>query len=82
MPLAWLKPGDAAVLGDMPTEFGPVTLATRGTQDGRTLDVIWRPAFRSVLRRVMLHLPPVPGLKTVKINGKAQPVKGKRQVPL
>lgn len=75
-PLAWLKPGDRCRFDKLPTEYGPVTLCTRVTKDGKTLHVIWRPAFRAQPKKVVLHLPPLPGLETVLVNGKAMRAKG------
>lgn len=72
MPSAWLKPGSSAVFGDLPTEFGPVTLKTRMAPDGKTLAVEFRQAFRKgqAPRRIVLHRPPVARLQTLKLNGK------------
>jgi len=72
MPAAWLKPGSSAVFKGLPTEFGPVTLKTRMAPDGKTLAVIFQPAFRKdqAPRRIVLHMPPVAGLRTLKLNGK------------
>ncbi|MFZ5495379.1 MAG: hypothetical protein ACOZE5_08595 [Verrucomicrobiota bacterium] len=70
MPLAWLVPGKTAFFQNMPTEHGPVTVETRLSPDGETLDITYQPAFRVPPRKVWLHLPPVEGLKTVKVNGK------------
>ena len=71
MPLAWLKPGDVARFERVPTEYGPVSLVTRMSRDGRTLDVRYRAAFRAAPKRVLLHAPPSPGLRTVRVNGQA-----------
>lgn len=73
MPAAWLKPGAACRFDAMPTEHGPVTLRTRVSRDGKTLDVTWRPSFRDKPPRVILHQPPAPGLKRMRVN--AVPVK-------
>ena len=70
MPLAWLPPGKAAVFRQIPTEYGPVTLETRLTANSRTLAVVYRPQWRSQPSQVWLHIPPVPGLEQVKVNGK------------
>jgi len=75
-PLAWLKPGDKCRFDKMPTEFGPVTLHTRVSKDGKTLTLDWRPAFRDRPKKIILHVPPVPGLQTVLVNGEAVQAKG------
>jgi hypothetical protein len=82
MPLAWLQPGKKAVFQQMPTEHGPVTLEIRLSTDGRTLEVIYRLQLRGRLSRVWLHIPPVPGLKLVKVNGKQVWSGGAEMVPL
>jgi len=76
MPLAWLEAGKEAKFERMPTEFGPVTLKTRVSKDGRTLDVSYAAKFHAKPRRIVLHIPPMPGLKAVKVNGKAVKVVG------
>lgn len=70
-PPAWLEPGKEAVLEKMPTIHGPVSLSTKRSRDGKTLDVTFRPAFRAEAPRVILHDPELPGLKNVRLNGKA-----------
>ncbi len=58
----------------LPTEFGPVTLATRVSRDGRTLALASRPAFRgATAAAVILHVPPIPGLRSVRVNGRRRP---------
>jgi hypothetical protein len=69
-PLAWLKPGDQGVYKAVPTVYGPVTLLTRISRDGGALDVKYEPAFRHTPGKAVLHVPPIPGLKTVRVNGK------------
>lgn len=74
VPLAWLKAGDRCRFDHLPTEFGPVTLHTRVSRDGTALSLDWRPAFRAPPRKVVLHVPPLPGLESVRVNGAtAQP---------
>jgi len=68
MPLAWAGPNDACRFENVPTEFGNVTLLTQVGPDGRTLKVTWKPRFEAAPRRVVLHVPPVKGLKTVTVN--------------
>lgn len=70
MPLAWLRPDRESRFEKMPTEFGPVTVRARLSADGRTLEVTYKASFRRHPKSAVLHVPPVPGLKVVKINGK------------
>ena len=69
-PLAWLKPGDEGTYEQMPTIYGPVTLRTKVAKDGKALEVTYQAKFRIAPKKVILHVPPMPGLKTVKVNGK------------
>jgi hypothetical protein len=71
MPRAWLVPGKEAVFRHVPTEHGPVTLTTRLSSDGQTLDVVYEPRWREDVSRVLLHIPPVPDLRLVRVNGTA-----------
>jgi len=73
--LAWLKPGAVARFDAIPTEFGPVTLLTKVSRDGKTLAVTYRPKFRHPPSKVWLHIPPVAGLRTVLVNGRRVPMK-------
>jgi len=80
IPKAWLKPGDAGRFDSMPTEHGPVTLRTKVSRDGKTLDVTWLPAFRDVPPRVILHQPssPLGQPMRLKVNGQAvKPLRGR-----
>jgi hypothetical protein len=70
MPLAWLAPGKRAVFQQIPTERGPLTVETRLSSNGRTLEVVYRPQLRAPFAKVWLHIPPIPGLRVVKVNGK------------
>ena len=69
MPLAWLKSDQLAFFENMPTEFGPVTLTAKLSPDGKTLAVAFKPKFRQPPCRVVLHVPPVSGLRAVTVNG-------------
>jgi hypothetical protein len=70
MPRAWLERGKKARFQRIPTEYGPVSVETQLAHDGQTLEVTYEPAFRIAPRKVWLHLPPVPGLKAARVNGK------------
>ncbi|HEY3416875.1 MAG TPA: hypothetical protein VGM23_08330, partial [Armatimonadota bacterium] len=69
-PVAWFSPERETVFADMPTEYGPVTLRWR--LDGDTLRVSFLPQFRVPPTRVVLHHPPVAGLRYVCVNGVIQ----------
>ncbi len=69
-PLAWLRSDRPARFLRMPTEFGPVDLKVQLSEDGRTLDVNFSGEWRDKPGRTVLHVPPVPGLKRVCVNGK------------
>ena len=80
-PLAWLRPGAACRFEQLPTGFGPVTLRTAMSDDGKTLTVDWQPAFRQTPKRVLLHRPPLDDLKHLVVNGQDLG-KGKKPVRL
>lgn len=70
MPLAWLQPGDQARFDHMPTRFGPASVRTEVSRNGKILDVTFVPSFRAAPRRVVLHIPPLRGLGQIRCNGK------------
>ena len=69
MPLAWLAPGKRAIFRQVPTEQGPITVETQLSSDGRRLEVGYRAQLRNKVSQVCLHIPPIPGLEVVKVNG-------------
>ena len=69
VPLAWVRSDYETKFEDMPTEYGPVSLKFRLSEDGEALMVDWQPKFRTQPDSVILHVPPVDGLKKVIING-------------
>ncbi len=73
-PLAWLRSDRPARFLRMPTEFGPVDLTAQLSADGKTLEVTFSGDWRERPGKVVLHIPPVPGLKKVSVNGKKYPV--------
>ena len=72
-PLAWLRSDRPARFLRMPTEFGPVDLTAQLSEDGKTLEVSFKGDWRDRPDNVVLHVPPVPGLKKVSVNGKRYP---------
>lgn len=67
-PLAWLDPAHPAIFADMPTEYGLVTLRVHPGVDG-VLIVEYAARYRTAPSRVLLHIPPLPGLVAVAVNG-------------
>ncbi len=69
-PLAWLRTDSQAQFVNMPTCYGPVTLKASLKDGGKTLQVFLSAKLRSNPHRIVLHIPPVPGLSKVVVNGK------------
>ena len=72
-PLAWLSPDKPSRFLSMPTEFGPVDLTAQLSGDRKTLEISFKASsdsFRDAPESITVHVPPVPGLKTVRVNGK------------
>ena len=70
MPLAWLSTEKATRFENMPTYYGPVDLRVQLADSGKTLDVSFTERFRTSPEKVVLHVPPVEGLRVVRLNGK------------
>lgn len=79
VPLAWLTAERPARFEKMPTEYGPVSLTATLARNGRDLDISWTPAFRQSPEKLVLHVPPVPGLEKIVVNGKALKWDGKTE---
>ncbi|MBN1346759.1 MAG: hypothetical protein JXQ73_28975 [Phycisphaerae bacterium] len=77
MPLAWLRADRQTRFENIPTEFGPVTVRARLGADRATLAVSFASTFRIEPRRVVLHVPPYPGLAKIEWNGAALPWNGR-----
>lgn len=77
IPLAWLEPNKTAKFEKMPTEYGPVTLKIKLTNDGKTLNVDFSSKFHAKPYKIVLHIPPVEGLTQVIVNGRAVKWNGK-----
>ncbi|MGI8963308.1 MAG: hypothetical protein ACR2GI_02255 [Thermomicrobiales bacterium] len=75
-PLAWCSEDQETVFERMPTEFGPVDLRFKLSPDAQTLDVSFDPAWRHQPKRVVLHPPPIPGLRAVIVNGERHQIDG------
>lgn len=68
MPLAWLRRGQACTFANMPTDFGPVSLRVALGKDGTTLRIRFDAAFREPPRSIILHRPPLSGLRRILLN--------------
>lgn len=76
-PLAWISRAEETVFEAMPTQYGPVSLSWRLSENGKTLKVRFTPSWRDKPGHITLHVPPVDGLETVELGGTqypAQPV--------
>jgi hypothetical protein len=69
VPTAWLAADHQTRFEKMPTLFGPVTLRFQPSADNKELDVSFTADWTERPKRIVLHAPPVAGLKTVRING-------------
>ncbi|MBN1394028.1 MAG: hypothetical protein JW959_03270, partial [Pirellulales bacterium] len=82
MPQAWLRTDKQARFEKVPTEFGVVNLTTGLSADGRELRVTFTPKFEYRPKRIILHVPPVEGLTSVRLNGKPLDWGGKSPIML
>jgi len=69
-PLAWFSSTEQTEFQNMPTEFGPVSLKWKLENGGTTLNVHYAASFRRAPQAVLLHVPPVPGLQRIVVNGR------------
>ncbi|HWP39789.1 MAG TPA: hypothetical protein VNL70_02600 [Tepidisphaeraceae bacterium] len=70
VPLTWISDKEQTSFQNMPTEFGPVTLKWKLEDSGTTLNVQYAASFRRAPQAVLLHVPPVPGLQRIIVNGR------------
>ena len=77
-PLAWLRTDRESRFEDIPTHFGPVTLAAKLARGGKELQVSYDAKFRTTPKRVVLHVPPVEGLAALTVNGEPVDWDGKK----
>ncbi|GAB3419899.1 hypothetical protein [Flindersiella endophytica] len=66
-PLAWLSDTEDTYFERMPTLYGPVSLRFR--RSGDELLVTYDGQWRREAPRVVVHRPPVPGLRALIVNG-------------
>jgi hypothetical protein len=69
VPLAWVTREKPTKFVNMPTEFGPVSLQFQLSTDEKTLNVSFSKRFRTPPKTIVLHTPPILGLKKVVVNG-------------
>ncbi|HVX45098.1 MAG TPA: hypothetical protein VHC49_14510 [Mycobacteriales bacterium] len=67
VPLAWIGSEEETVFADMPTRHGPVSLRFR--RSGEDLIVDFTACWHHAPERVVLHTPPLPGLRRIVVNG-------------
>jgi hypothetical protein len=79
VPLAWLQAGKEARFERMPTEFGPVTLTCMLANRGKTLRIAFKPQYRTLPKRVVLHIPPLQELEVIMLNGRRLEWNGRTQ---
>lgn len=68
-PLAWLSSDEETVCDNMPTIYGPVSLRFKKSRNGNSLDITFRGEWREKPKKVVIHVPPDPGMKRVNVNG-------------
>jgi hypothetical protein len=81
-PVAWISKDRETKFENMPTEFGPVTLRWQLSDDGEKLRVTYEAKLHAKPRGVFLHVPPMPGLKTISVNGKNVAAEAGAKLPL
>ena len=67
-PVAWLRGDAGARFLNMPTEYGPVSIEAHLAEGRRRLELQWGSEFREAPARVILHVPPAPGLQRIIVN--------------
>jgi hypothetical protein len=76
VPTAWVKSDHKTRFENMPTIFGPASLQFQLSPDEQTLNVSFSANWRNRPNKVVLHIPPIEGLKTVQVNGVDHPAEG------
>ena len=69
-PLSWISSDTRTRFEQVATQYGPVDLEFGLAEDGRTLDVAVTGHWHHAPRRTILHLPPLPDVRTVVVNGR------------
>lgn len=81
-PRAWLSEEKESRFENLPTEYGPVDLLFKLSDNGKTLKVSFTGNWREKPKRVVLHAPPLPRLKAIVISGKPHSVENVIDVSL
>jgi len=81
-PLTWVTSTEETIFENMPTEFGQVTLRFIKSSDEKTLNVKFKSNWRYKPKKVVLHIPPVSGLQTVKVNGTIYTLNNRKEIIL
>jgi hypothetical protein len=69
VPKAWIRPGCPTRFDNVPTVYGPVTVRFEPDDGIRALKVEVDTRFHHPPARIVIHVPPVPGLSQAVING-------------
>lgn len=70
-PLAWISSEEDTYFENMPTEFGPVNLRFRLSKDRKSLNITFSAKWRESPSNLIIHVPHLPGLERVIINGES-----------
>jgi hypothetical protein len=70
IPLAWVQTAKETKFENMPTEFGPATVRVKLSKDKKKLQVIFKEKFWEQPKRIILHVPPLKGLRQITLNNK------------
>lgn len=70
-PKAWLKTDHLTRFKNVPTIFGPVTVRFQLAEGGRVLYVRYDADFHHAPKKVVLHVPPLPSIERVRVNGRS-----------
>ncbi|MBD1420884.1 hypothetical protein [Sphingobacterium chuzhouense] len=74
-PLAWISSSKETVLKGMPTLYGPVDLIFKGDEKSQQVYITFKGDWREGPQKVVLHIPPVRGLRSIVVNGKKYGIK-------
>ncbi|MCF0178209.1 MAG: hypothetical protein HUJ90_06240, partial [Bacteroidales bacterium] len=72
-PKAWVSSKEESSFLNMPTEYGPINLKFRLSEDKTRLDVNFYPQWRKDAPKVIVHPIPIEGLEEIVINGNSHP---------
>ena len=75
IPQAWLRDDYLTRFENIATEYGQVTVKFKLQDKGETINLQFKPNFHTQPEKVILHVPPVKGLKYINLNGKKLEVK-------